>query len=110
MDGMFLYVLIAQSGQAEAGPQQFIFGTLFPIVLFLAIMYLILIRPQQKRNKEHQQLISRLKAGDRILTSSGLYGTIKSVDQNEVVITIADNVDVTMSKSAVVRVLEEGNE
>ncbi len=107
MDGMSFFLLAAENGQQAAGPKEFIIGTVLPIVLFLVVMYLILIRPQQKRNREHQELINRLKAGDRVVTSSGIHGTIKSVEQGTIELTVAENVNLTISKQAVGRVLEE---
>lgn len=83
---------------------------LVPILGMLAIFYLLLIRPQQKRQKETQKMIEALKKGDRIVTSSGLYGTVVGLKDNIVVLKIAENVKVEMLKSAVTGVAEKGGD
>lgn len=83
---------------------------LVPILGMLAIFYLLLIRPQQKRQKETQKMIESLKKGDRVVTASGLYGTVVGLKENLVVLKIADNVKVEMLKSAVSGLVEKGSE
>jgi preprotein translocase subunit YajC len=83
---------------------------LIPIVGMLAIFYLLLIRPQQKRQKETQKMIDALKKGDRVVTASGLYGTVVGLKDTAVVVKIAENVKVEMLKSAVTGVVEKGAE
>ncbi len=86
------------------------FGMLIPIVGMLLIFYLLLIRPQQKRQKETQRMIESLRKGDRIVTSSGLYGTLVGIKDNMVVVKIAENVKVEMLKSAVTGLVEKGGD
>ena len=83
---------------------------LIPIVGMLAIFYLLLIRPQQKRQKETQKMIEAVKKGDRIVTASGLYGSVVGVKENIVVLKIAENVKVEMLKSAISGVVEKASE
>jgi preprotein translocase subunit YajC len=71
----------------------------------LLIFYFLMIRPQQKRQKEVQKMLAAVKKGDRILTASGLYGTVAGVKDDVVVVQIADNVKVEMVKSAVTGVV-----
>jgi preprotein translocase subunit YajC len=82
---------------------------LIPILGMLAIFYFLLIRPQQKRQKETKTMIGALKSGDRVLTTSGIYGTIAGVKDNSFILKIADNVKVEVLKSAVSGVVEKGN-
>ncbi len=77
------------------------FSMLLPIVGMLAIFYFLLIRPQQKRQKEVQKMIAALRKGDRVVTASGLYGTVAGLKDDIVVVKIADNVKVEMLKSAI---------
>ena len=86
------------------------FGMLIPIVGMLLIFYLLLIRPQQKRQKETRRTIESLRKGDRIVTSSGLYGTLVGIKDNMVVVKIAENVKVEMLKSAVTGLVEKGDD
>ena len=90
-----------------AGPSPF--SMLLPILGMLLIFYFLMIRPQQKRQKEIQKMLGAIKKGDRILTASGLYGTVVGVKDDVVVLQIADNVKVEMVKSAVTGVVSQGS-
>ncbi|MFA4945462.1 MAG: preprotein translocase subunit YajC [Lentisphaeria bacterium] len=79
-----------------------------PLILIFAVMYLLLIRPQQKKQKEHEALLGRLKAGDRVLTSGGIYGTITGVTEKAFQLKVADGVVVEISRGAVATVIQEG--
>ncbi|RPI69753.1 MAG: preprotein translocase subunit YajC [Ignavibacteriae bacterium] len=70
----------------------------------IAIFYFMMIRPQQKRAKEHQKLLAAVKKGDKVVTTSGMHGTVYEVDETSVTITIASNCHVTFDKSAVASV------
>jgi preprotein translocase subunit YajC len=80
---------------------------LFPIIGMLLIFYFLLIRPQQKRQKETQKMIAALKNGDRVITSSGIYGTISGVKDNSFILKIADNTKIEILKTAVTSVVEK---
>jgi preprotein translocase subunit YajC len=86
------------------------FSMLLPILGMLVIFYFLMIRPQQKRQKEVQKMLSAVKKGDRVLTASGLYGVVSGVKDDVVVLQIADNVKVEMLKSAVTGVVAQGTE
>ena len=86
------------------------FSMLLPILGMLLIFYFLMIRPQQKRQKEVQKMLSAVKKGDRVLTASGLYGTVAGVKDDVLVLQIADNVKVEMVKSAVTGVVAQGSE
>ena len=77
-----------------------------PFILIFVIMYFIMIRPQQRRQKEQQQLISALKTGDRVVTSSGIHGLISNVKESTVIVKVADNVKIEMDKAAVTNVVK----
>jgi preprotein translocase subunit YajC len=96
----------AASGAEGPSP----FSMLLPILGMLLIFYFLMIRPQQKRQKEVQKMLSAVKKGDRVLTASGLYGTVAGVKDDVLVLQIADNVKVEMVKSAVTGVVAQGNE
>ena len=77
------------------------FGTLLPLVLMFVIFYFFLIRPQNKRQKEHQQMLSRLKKGDTIVTVGGLVGAIHSVSDTELTVEIAERTRVKVVRGQV---------
>lgn len=74
---------------------------LVPIVLIFGIFYFLLIAPMRKRQKAVQQMIEGVKKGDRIVTSGGLHGEVTAVLDQEVLLKVADNVKVKISKSAI---------
>jgi len=86
------------------------FGMFIPIIGMLVIFYFLLIRPQQKRQKETQRMIDSLRKGDRVVTQSGLYGTIVGIKENVLVLKIAEDVKVEMAKSAVTGLVQKGEE
>jgi len=93
----------AAGGGAAAG-----LGSLIPIVLIFGIMYFLMIRPQQKKMKEHQAMVSALKRGDQVITQGGLKGKITKVkEDNEVTVEIASGVEVRVVQSTIVNVVNK---
>lgn len=78
-----------------------------PIIILFAIFYFLLIRPQQKKAKEHKNMISNLKKGNRIVTSGGIYGTIMSLDDTTIGLEIAEKVKVKISRGNVAALITE---
>jgi preprotein translocase subunit YajC len=83
-------------------PNLLLFGGMF------AFIYFILFRPQQKKQREHQEMINSLQKGDRIQTSGGLMGVITGSDQNELTVEIAPQVRVKIGRGFVNRVIKPG--
>ena len=71
------------------------------MVVIFGLMYLVLIRPQRKKQKEHQQLIDELKKGDRVITAGGVYGQIESVSDDSVVIKVESGVTMRVARNSV---------
>ncbi len=94
-----------QGGQGQGGG---LMGFL-PLILIFVIFYFLLIRPQQKRAKEHKALLENLKKGDKVITTGGIYGVIEDVRPNTLTVKIAENVRVKFGKSYIagVRQAEE---
>ncbi len=91
-------------GQGGAGQAGGIAGFL-PIIILFAIFYFLLIRPQQKKAKEHREMIANLKKGIRIITSGGIYGTILSIDDTTIGLEIAEKVKIKISRGNVAAVI-----
>lgn len=72
-----------------------------PIIMIFGIFYFLLIRPQQKRQKEHAATLSKLKKNDEVVTSGGIHGTIVNVKDKSVVLRVDDNVKIEVQKSAI---------
>jgi preprotein translocase subunit YajC len=74
-----------------------------PLILIVVVFYFLLIRPQQKRQKEHKNMVAALRKGDKVVTNSGIFGTIVGMEdqENKVVLKIAENVKVEFLKSSI---------
>lgn len=88
------------AGQGAGG-----FTSFIPIILMFVIFYFLLIRPQQKKTKEHREMIGRIKKGDRIITSGGLHGRVTGVSDTAMTVEIADKVRVKISRGNVAQVV-----
>lgn len=95
----------AVTGQGAGG-----FSSLVPIILMFVIFYFLLIRPQQKKTKEHREMISHLKKGDRVITSGGLYGRITAVSEATMTVEIADKVRVKVARGNVSQVVQSSSQ
>jgi len=88
-------------GTSGAGGQGGSFGAFVPLILMFAIFYFLLIRPQQKKAKQHRELLSSLKKGDRVVSSGGLHGVITGLTEDIVTMEIAPKVRVKVSRGSV---------
>jgi len=85
--------------EAEGGTQ--IWPMLIFVVLLFGLMYFVMIRPQRKRQKEHQQLIEELKRGDRVVTAGGIHGAIESISEDTVIIKVESGATMRVAKGSV---------
>ena len=91
----------APKGEGQPRSAGSALGSFLPLILIFVVFYFLLIRPQQGKTKQHQQMLLGLKRGDKIVTSGGLYGEITQVGGKTVQIKVAENVKLTISKTAV---------
>ncbi|MFF2480524.1 preprotein translocase subunit YajC [Paenibacillus sp. NPDC058071] len=84
-----------------AAPTQNIWGMIWPFILMFAVFYFLLIRPQQKKQKQRTSLLSQLKKGDKISTIGGLHGTIVELTDDTVVLRVNDTTKMTFERSAI---------
>ena len=90
-----------QGGDAGGG----MISTLIMFVLIIGIFWLMILRPQQKRQKERQKLLEALKKGDRVITAGGLHGTIAGLDDKTVLVQVAETVKLKFDRSAVTTIV-----
>lgn len=105
--GFFISDVLA-AGATTPTPQAD--GT-FPLIMIAAIFvvfYFMLIRPQNKRAKEHRDLVGALKKGDEVVTSGGMLGKVVSIDEQYIKLALAEGVEITMQRGAVSSVLPKG--
>ncbi len=101
-------ILAMANPQAQGGSG--LLGALLPFLIMFAVLYFLLIRPQQKRTKEHKALLEKLKKGDRVITNSGLFGTIVNFNEKNksVVLNVGDQdtVKLEVLRSAIAGTVE----
>ena len=104
-----VYAMGAGAGPGGVGGGS-LASTFLMFGLMFAVFYFLLIRPQQKKMKDHKALIDALKKGDRVVTSGGIYGKITGVAENTITLEIADNVRIKIVKAQVGTKTEKGAE
>lgn len=98
---MFISPAFAQSAAPAGGAGDF-FIQLVPLFLIIAIMYFLVLRPQQQRVKAHQQMVSAVKRGDIVVTGGGIIGkVVKVLENDEVMVEIADEVRIRVVKTTI---------
>ena len=101
-------LLLADAAAPVAPPQsmQFLNSLMLPIA-FLFIMYFLLFRPQQKKQKEHQKLIASIQTGDAVVTNAGIHGVVTNVKERTVLVRVADNVKMEFDRAAIATVTRD---
>lgn len=94
-------LILLAVGQAQGGGPAGLIGGLAPMLIIIGIFYFLVMRPQMKRQREHQDLLSRLKKGDEVITNGGLLGKVVSADDAVLTIEIADRVRVKALRSQI---------
>ena len=81
-----------------------------PFILIIVVMYFLLFRSQQKKNKERQLMLNSMRVGDKVLTAGGIIGTIAAIKEKTMTIKVAENVKVEVMRSSVNGIIEKGSE
>jgi preprotein translocase subunit YajC len=100
-----LTFMLAMGSPGQGGGAAGFLTSMLPIVAMIAILWFLLIRPQQKEQQKHREMVKNLKKGDEVVTMGGLYGRIMSLDAEKVSLRVADNVKIDVERSKVVRVV-----
>jgi preprotein translocase subunit YajC len=103
-----LFISNAYAENGAVAPQGGGFMEFLPLIALLAVFYFLILRPQQKRAKEHKALIEALQKGDEVVTIGGILGKVTRVGDDNVAVEIADNVVVQVQKPAIQNVLPKG--
>jgi len=96
-------IAYAQGAPGVGGPGPMM--TIFPFILIFAIMYFMVIRPQQKKAKDHQELLGKLKKNDEVMTSGGIYGKVVDLKDTIVTIEVAPNVRIRVARAQIATVI-----
>jgi len=102
-----MFISNAYAEGAAAAPQAG-FMEFLPLIALIAVFYFLVLRPQQKRAKEHKSMTEALQRGDEIVTAGGEVGSVTQVFTDYVKVAVAENVEVTVQKAAIQNVLPKG--
>ena len=102
------FLIPSAFAQQQASQEPSLLASLLPLVFIVVIFWLLIIRPQMKRNKQHRELVSNLEVGDEVVSAGGLLGRITEVGENFIQVELADGVTVKMQKSSVGQVVPKG--
>ena len=106
---MFISSAFAQTAPAAAGgDMQSTLMNMLPILVMFGVLYLVMIRPQMKKQKEHKNMIESIVKGDEVVTAGGFLGRISKLGDAFISVELASGVEVQMQRSAVVQVLPKG--
>jgi len=100
----------ADGAPASGGGMFGSLGGIAPLLLIFVFFYLFLLRPQQKKAKDHQNLLNALKKDDRVITAGGIYGTVVMVRGNMIEVKIADGVNIQVAKPSISSVVTQQDE
>lgn len=103
-----LFVLQAGEAAAPQGPMGAVLGFV-PYVLMFGVLYILMIRPASKQRKEQAEMLAALKKNDEVVTSSGIYGVIQSIDEQVVTLEIADRVKIKILRDRITGSWKPGN-
>ena len=105
MHSMFGFLAMTQPGQGGESPG--LFQSLLPFVLIFGVFYFLLIAPARKKQKKHQEMLGKIKNGDKVVTNGGIHGTIVGVSDDVVQVKIADQLRIDVSRNAIAVVQEK---
>ena len=100
-------IVLADGGAPAGGGQQpGLMGMLFPFLLMFGVIYFLMIRPQQKKMKEHKSLLDSLQHGDEVVTASGMLGKVAGITEKVVTLEVADDVKIRVLKSQIAQIVK----
>ena len=97
-----------QNAYAQGAQQADPFGFLLPMIIIFVAFYFLLIRPQQKKQKQHTELVAALQVGDEVLTAGGILGKVTGVSEHYAVVKVNDNTEIKIQKASVSAVVPKG--
>jgi preprotein translocase subunit YajC len=100
--------LISNAYAQSSGGSTSTLMSLLPMVLIFVVFYFLLIRPQQKRTKEHRAMVADISKGDEVLTNGGFLGKVIKVGDNYITVQLAEGVEVKVQASAIAQILPKG--
>ena len=96
-------ILLAQEGGKQSNP----IASFLPLIVLVGVFWFMIMRPQQRRMKEHKALLSNVKQGDKVVAAGGIVGTVRRVDDDQLHLQVADNVVIKVDKGSVTKKFTE---
>jgi len=109
MDLVGIAHAMGQAGGQAGGQTANPLVSFFPLILMFVIFYFLLIRPQQKKAKEHREMLASLRKGDRVLTTGGLYGRIVDMDGDVLTLEVADKIQIKVNRGYIAGLVSPEN-
>ena len=106
---MFISSAFAQTAPAAGGDLQSTLMSMLPLALMFVVLYLVMIRPQTKKQKEHAAMIAALAKGDEVVTGGGLLGKVSKLGDHFISLEVSAGVEIQVQRSAVIQVLPKGS-
>ncbi len=99
----FLGTVLAMAGQSggTGGGQGNWYSSLLPLVAIFGIFYFLMIRPQQKQQKKHRDMLAAMKKGDKVVTRGGIHGTIHGITDNIITLEVSENMKIKLTREAI---------
>jgi len=101
------FFLIAMAQPQGGSPEGSLISTLIMFTLIIAIFYFMILRPQQKRQKDRQKMLDAVKKGDKVVTSGGMHGTVAGIDEKTILVQVSENVKLKFDRTAIGAVIRE---
>lgn len=99
--------LLAMAQPQGGSPEGSLISTLIMFTLIIAIFYFMILRPQQKRQKDRQKMLDAVKKGDKVVTSGGMHGTVAGIDEKTILVQVSENVKLKFDRTAIGAVIRE---
>jgi preprotein translocase subunit YajC len=106
----FLLAMAPPASAAEGAVQEPAWVSFMPFIIIFVMFYFLLIRPQAKRQKEHEAMIKAVKTGDKIIAAGGIYGVVSNVKDTSVIMKIDEGVKIEVQKASIMTVNEKKSE
>ena len=103
---LFIGGCVPEAAPEDGGGTSSVYMIVFLVFIF-ALLYFVMIRPQRKRQKEHQEMTQQLKRGDRVVTIGGIYGQVESINEDNVVIKVESGMTIRMARNSIAGVQQE---
>jgi preprotein translocase subunit YajC len=104
-NNVFSIILQCAGQQGQDGGGMDILGSMLPFLLIILVFYFLILRPQQKRQKDKRKLLESVKKGDKVITAGGLHGQVEGIEDLTVLVKISDNVKVKLEKSSITNIV-----